>query len=296
MMEAHPVRLGGRGAPLLIHAAHPRPAGNTVIYIADGGSGGSGSAATCTGLGGSNGWLQLAYERVSPVRVIRSHRLRQSPYAPVRGLRYDGTYHVSRMEHVPRGTGELCLKFTFERIKGQSRLPLRVAPATAASSNTRHARRPVFVDLMEPDERPAVWAISPAPDGRRGRAMPQDSFVQDTANVVPQARQASVGSERVAGGAQAAGIAPSRTRERPPMPTVRRAARGFPQAGVIGSPSAPRLGSALPSHGYRQQVRHCRPEMKRRTYIYRWCEFASRLSLDRAPNVLHCQTDRSASP
>lgn len=77
---------------------HPRLAGNIITYTADGGS-------STEVLGGSDYLLHLAYERVSAVRMIRSHRLSQSPYAPLRGLRYDGVYNVSRMEHVPRSSG-----------------------------------------------------------------------------------------------------------------------------------------------------------------------------------------------
>lgn len=289
MKDGQPMGLGFRGATNT-HDTHPRLAGNTVIYTADGGSGGSGSEATCTGLGGSNGWLQLAYERVSPVRVIRSHRLQHSPYAPMSGMRYDGTYHVSRMEHVTQESGELCLKFTFERIRGQSRLPLRVAPATAASSSTRSAHRPVFVDLVERDERPRVWAISPTPDSSRRRNVPQDSSMQDATHDVPQAQQPWGGSET--GDETAAGLTPPR-RERTRMPTVRRAARGFPQAGVIGSPSAPRLGSTLPSHGYRRQVcgRH-----SLHAAVSWHSAGASWLTRTQALQRLHCQSDSTASP
>jgi hypothetical protein len=241
---------------------------------------------------------------------------------------------------------QLCLKFTFERIKGQPRLPVRAAPATATSNIARMARRPVFVNLLEPDERPRVWARSPTPDDTRapggswGReTREEDSSMRDMADDgsqasdggwdgarnggwegtmggahagrMPQAPggaregatsggwegarnegrddapggvwESAIGGahagrlpQRPSGGREGGGresggregargdgtsgaragrLTPPRARERPRMPTARRAARGFPRAGVIGSPSAPRLGPTVPSHGYRRQVR-----------------------------------------
>eukprot|EP00967_Tisochrysis_lutea_P078757 scaffold107331_cov31-Tisochrysis_lutea.AAC.1 len=214
--------------------------GETFIYTPsdENGNGESDTASLC----GSNGWLQLAYERASNIRVVRSSKLRSSPYAPKKGMRFDGTYHVRRMEHVRGEFGDLRLQFTFQRDDDQPALSKRNMPDVAPFV-WRHGRP--SMQLTEHDDRPKIWA--PQRSRRTRRDIASEYSAQASHLDAPPLGPST--------NTDASQDLEQRLPLHHTIRTVRRAARGFPKAGVIGSPSATRFGSVMPSEGYLLQVR-----------------------------------------
>ncbi|KAK1218854.1 hypothetical protein PQX77_018470 [Marasmius sp. AFHP31] len=66
--------------------------------------------------------LQRSLSQGRPVRVIRGH-IRDSPYGPSEGFRYDGLYTVTKLKTVVGKSGFKVCKALFEREKNQAPLP-----------------------------------------------------------------------------------------------------------------------------------------------------------------------------
>ena len=157
-------------------------------------------------------------------------------------MRFDGTYHVRRMEHVRGEFGDLRLQFTFQRDDDQPALSKRNMPDVAPFV-WRHGRP--SMQLTEHDDRPKIWA--PQRSRRTRRDIASEYSAQASHLDAPPLGPST--------NTDASQDLEQRLPLHHTIRTVRRAARGFPKAGVIGSPSATRFGSVMPSEGYLLQVR-----------------------------------------
>ncbi|TFK71186.1 SRA-YDG [Pluteus cervinus] len=75
--------------------------------------------------GNSQKMLQRSYEAHRPVRVIRGFSLK-SKYAPAKGYRYDGLYHVTKVYETTGKSGYTVWKFQLQRLEDINQPPIPV--------------------------------------------------------------------------------------------------------------------------------------------------------------------------
>jgi SAD/SRA domain len=103
--------------------------GDSIVYT------GSGEKGEDQVLGAGNQALILSCDTTKkPVRVLRGFRMKESPYRPTSGLRYDGLYMVTRWWRERGPDGYLDYKFSLEREPNQD--PIRVDVPGPAEKET----------------------------------------------------------------------------------------------------------------------------------------------------------------